>query len=359
MAKPLARYAALTGYIEVSRMLDIDPVQLLRTVGLDPASLDLQDRWVPAASVARLLELSSTVSSRPDFALKLAEHRRLSTLGPLSVSIREEPNARSAFQMLIRYQHMYNEALHIRMTERDGLSAIRVSFDAGEPMPVRQSIELAVTVVYQLLRNLLGDRWHPVSVSFEHSRPADDSTHRRMFGAPLTFDNDFSGIVTYTNDLNKPNRLSDPGLRSYAKQFLDTISTPEEPTLEGRVRELVELLLPTGRCSIDQVARSLGVDRRTVHRHLAKSGQTFTSVLDTTRAELANRMVSGSRYSFTEISEMLAFSTPSSFSRWFNQQFGVSPREWRRQASVGVVAGALAAYGIGVSRDAQNDVPEG
>ena len=333
MAKPLARYAALTGYVEVSRMLGIDPVRLLRTVGLDPSSLDLQDRWIPAASVARLLELSSAAAGRPDFALKLAEHRRLSTLGPLSVSIREEPDARSALRMLIRYQHMYNEALHIRMSERDGLSAIQVSIEPGEPVPVRQSVELAVTVVHQLLRNLLGERWHPVSVCFEHGRPADDSTHRRMFGTPPTFGSDFSGIVTYTGDLNEPNRLSDPGLRTYAKQFLDTLSEPAEPTVEGRVRELIELLLPTGRCSIDQVARSLGVDRRTVHRHLAKSGQTFTTVLDDTRAELANRMVRGSRYSFTEISEMLAFSTPSSFSRWFHQQFGASPRDWRKQAA--------------------------
>ncbi|PTR30660.1 AraC-like DNA-binding protein [Rhodococcus sp. OK519] len=333
MPRPLARYAALTGYIELSRTLHIEPVELMRSVGLDPAGLDLQDRWVPAAAVARLLERSSAASGRQDFALRLAEHRRLSTLGPLSVSIREEPDARSALRMLIRYQHMYNEALHIRLSERDGLSVIRVSIEPGEPMPVRQSVELAVTVVHQLLRSLLGDHWHPVSVSFEHSAPTDDSTHRRMFGAPLAFDNDFSGIVTYTGDLNEPNRLSDPHSRSYARQFLDSLSAPEEPTIAGRVRELVELLLPTGRCSIDQVARSLGVDRRTVHRHLAKSGQTFTSVLDTTRVELANRLVGGQRYSFTEISEMLAFSTPSSFSRWFHQQFGVSPRAWRKQTT--------------------------
>ncbi|MGF7122455.1 AraC family transcriptional regulator [Rhodococcus sp. TAF43] len=332
MARPLARYAALTGYIEVSRTLGIDPVQLLRAVGLDSASLDLQDRWIPASSVARLLELSSAATGRQDFALKLAERRRFSTLGPLSVSIREEPDARSALRMLIRYQHMYNESLHIRMSEKDGLTAIRIRIEPGEPMIVRQAVELAVAVTHQLLRNMLGERWRPVSVCFDHTRPIDDSTHRQMFGAPLTFDNDFSGIITYTADLNEPNRMSDPHLRSYAQQFLDTLTTPEEPTIANRVRELVELLLPTGRCSIDQVARSLGVDRRTVHRHLAKSGQTFSSVLDATRTELANRMVSGQRYSFTEISEMLSFSTPSSFSRWFHQQFGVSPREWRRQS---------------------------
>lgn len=332
MANPLARYAALTGYIQLGRELSLDPVQLLRSVHLDPRGIDLQDRWVPAASVVRLLEKSAAVSGRQDFALKLAERRRLSTLGPLSVSIREEPDARSALRMLIRYQHMYNESLRIRLSERDGLATIQTTVDPGEPMIVRQSVELAVAVTHQLLQHLLGDRWHPVSVHFDHSRPADDSTHRRIFGAPLTFDDKYSGLVVYSNDLDEPNRLSDPLLRSYARQFLDTLTAPEEPTVTSRVRELVELLLPTGRCSVEQVARSLGVDRRTVHRHLNRSGLTFTEVLDSTRVDLANRMVAGRRYSFTEISEMLAFSAPSSFSRWFHQQFGTSPREWRRQS---------------------------
>ncbi|WP_280425798.1 AraC family transcriptional regulator [Nocardia carnea] len=332
MTRPLARYASLTGYIELSRSLGLDPIRLLRSVDIDPASLDLPDRPVPAAAVVRLLELSSSESGHQDFALLLAERRRLSTLGPLSVSIREEPDARSAVRMLIRYQHMYNESLHIRLSERDGLATIRTSVDPGEPMLVRQSVELAVTAMHQLLTHLLGERWHPVSVCFEHSRPTDDATHRRTFRAPLVFDGAYSGIVVYTSDLDEPNRLSDPLLRTYARQFLDTLAVPEEATTTSRVRELIELLLPTGRCSVDQVARSLGVDRRTVHRHLSRSGLTFTAVLDSTRAELANRMVTGRRYSFTEISELLAFSTPSSFSRWFHQQFGMSPREWRKQS---------------------------
>ncbi|MFF0815726.1 AraC family transcriptional regulator [Rhodococcus sp. NPDC003318] len=332
MARPLARYATLTGYVEVARALSIDPVQLLRSAHLDPGALDLQDRWIPAGSIARVLELSAAASGREDFALILAQHRRLSTLGPLSVSIREEPDARSALRLLIRYQHMYNEALTVRLSERDGLATVRIAVDPGEPIPVRQSVELAVAVIHQLLQHLLGDRWHPVTVSFDHPRPANDGTHRQMFGAPLVFDGDWSGVVVYSSDLDEPNRLADPLLRSYAQQFLDTLTEPEEPTVTSRVRELVELLLPTGKCTIEQVARSLGVDRRTVHRHLATSGLTFSAVLDSTRAELANRLVSGKRYSFTEISEILAFSTPSSFSRWFHQRFGTSPREWRRQA---------------------------
>ncbi len=85
LAKPLARYASLTGYIELGRSLSVDPVQLMRSVDLDPAGLELQDRWMPAASIARLLELSAAATGRQDFGLRLAERRRLSTLGPLSM----------------------------------------------------------------------------------------------------------------------------------------------------------------------------------------------------------------------------------------------------------------------------------
>lgn len=331
-AKPLARYAALTGFVDLGRSLAVDPVQLLRSVNLDPAGLELQDRWVPAAAIARLLELSAAVTGRQDFALRLAERRRLSTLGPLSVGIRDEPDARSALRMLIRYQHTYNEALFISVTERDGLSTIVLRVEPGEPMPVRQSTELATAVIHQLLQHLLGDRWRPVSVCFAHDRPGDDTTHRRIFDAPLSFGAGYSGIVMYANDLDQPNRLSDPLLRSYAQHVLDELAAPEVPALDQRVRELVELLLPTGRCSVDQVALSLGVDRRTVHRHLARSGQTFTGVVDTTRAELAQQMVASGRHTFAEISAMLSFSAPSGFSRWFARHFGMSPREWRKRS---------------------------
>lgn len=349
MAKPLARYASLTGYAEVARSVGLDPSAMLREGGLDPAGLRTQDRWVPAASIANLFEISAQRSGRPDFALRLSQHRRLSTLGPLSVSLREEPDARSALKLLITYQHLYNEAMHIKVVDHGEISVIAVSIELGEAVPVRQSIELAVAVTYQVLRSLLGEHWRPVSVNFEHSAPADDTTHRKLFDAPLHFDAEFSGIVTYTAALDEQNRMSDPQLRSYAQKLLDSVASPDPPSTVRRVRELVELLLPTGRCSADQVAKSLGVDRRTVHRQLAKSGETFTSVVDAARAELANRLVAGHRYSLTEVSELLAFSNPSSFSRWFRTQFGVSPRQWRTDASVADME---------MSRNEQNSVPQ-
>ena len=105
--------------------------------------------------------------------------------------------------------------------------------------------------------------------------------------------------------------------------------------MAARVKALIEVLLPTGHCSIVQVARSLGVDRRTVQRRLAASGETFSSLLNAARAELAERLVLNPRRSLTEIAEELGFSEPSAFSRWFRGQFGCSPSEWRSRSRVG------------------------
>ncbi|MEU6769845.1 helix-turn-helix domain-containing protein [Streptomyces sp. NPDC046759] len=82
------------------------------------------------------------------------------------------------------------------------------------------------------------------------------------------------------------------------------------------MRELIEALLPTGRRSIEQIARSLGVDRRTVHRHLARSRETFSSLLHSTRAVLAEQFVAHPSRSLTEVSTLLGFSPLSAFSRW-------------------------------------------
>ncbi|WP_326734707.1 AraC family transcriptional regulator [Streptomyces sp. NBC_01022] len=326
--KPQSRYASLSGYLDLSRSAGIDPARLMRANGLDPASMSLQDRWLPSAAVIRLLEESAAESGRQDFGLRLGELRRFSNLGPLSLVIREEPDVRSALQVLIRYEHVYNEALRLHLSEANGSAVIRVRLEPGEHMETRQSVELAVNVLHRLLRGFLAPHWQPLAVCFTHGPPDDPSTHQRIFGPAVTFDHAFTGIAFEAADLNAPNRMSDPQLLAYALQFLDGLEPAKDTTVLERVRELIELLLPTGRCSMEQVARSLGVDRRTVHRQLALHGQTFTSVLNDTRAELAVRLLESRRYSQTEVAELLSFSAPSNFSRWFRTRFGCAPSHW-------------------------------
>ena len=245
--KPLARYASLNRYVDLCRTVDVDAVALMRSVGLSPASLANPDQWVPAASIASLLERSAAESGHEDFGLLLAGLRRLSNLGPLSLVIREEPDVRSALDVLMRYEHTYNESLRIRLNEVNRLATLRISLEVGEPVDTRQSVELAVGATLQILRSFLGSRWHPVSVGFTHNAPKDTSTHRRILGETVEFDHEFTGIVFFAADLDAANQLSDELLRPYARQFLDSLPASETSDTLSRTKELIEVLLPTGR----------------------------------------------------------------------------------------------------------------
>lgn len=327
--RPCVRCATLDGYVALARSLDLDPAKLMDGVGLNVADLARPEQWIPAAAVARLLDVSAGRSDCADFGLRLAKYRRLSTLGPLSVVLREEPDLRSALDLLTRYQRSYNEALHMRTSEANGVVTISLWFEFGEPAPIRQSIELAVAALHGIIREFLGADWHPLSVCFAHERPADLRQHRAAFGPRLKFGHEFTGLLLYASDLDAKNAMADPLLRPYAQQFLKSVGTPRAATSTDRVRELVEFLLPLGRCSMEQVARHIGVDSRTLHRHLAQDGESFTSIVNATRAAQAERYLANDRYSMTDVSQLLGFSAPSAFTRWFRQQFNASPTEWR------------------------------
>jgi AraC-like DNA-binding protein len=92
------------------------------------------------------------------------------------------------------------------------------------------------------------------------------------------------------------------------------------------------MLLPLGRCSTQQVARTFGVTTRTLHRHLAAEDESFSEIVHRTREAHAERYLAAQRNSLTDVSEMLGFAAPSAFSRWFRQRFGISPTEWRAGA---------------------------
>jgi AraC-like DNA-binding protein len=330
MVRPFVRSATLNGYVDVARSAGLDPVALMREQELDPADLSVPDRWISAPAVARLLDASAAASKRPDFALGLAALRRLTTLGPLSVVLREEPELRSVLTLLMRHEHSYNEALRMRLSESEGIATMALWFEFGEPAPADQALMLGVGALFGIIRECVGPDWRPLAVCFTTPAPDDLAPLHGFFGPGLRFGHEFTGLVFYASDLDARNALADPLMQPYAQRILDSVVTARARTTSDRVRELVELLLPLGRCGIDQVARSLQVDPRTLQRHLAAEGTSFSAILHAARAGLAQRHLSSDRYTVGEVATVLGFTSASAFSRWFHQQFGVSPREWRR-----------------------------
>jgi AraC-like DNA-binding protein len=329
---PAIRTATLTGYAGLARSLGLDPAALMAEVGLDVADLSAPDRWIPGAPVAQLLELSAERSGCEDFGLRLAEHRSLGTLGPLSVVLRDEPDLRSALRLLARYDGLYTGVLDLRLIEEDDLATLQLWLQFGAPVSTRQALDLTAAIVVGLVRALVRQDWTPFTTYFAHPTPIDPAPYHRTFGSRVRFDQEFTGMTFAAQDLAAPVTLSDPSVRPYSHQFLRTLLDHQPRTEAAQAREVIETMLPDGQPSIGKVASHLGVSARVLQQRLAAEHSTFSRLVHDTRKSLVERHLPNDRYSLTEISELLGFAAPSAFSRWFQQQFGTSPSDWRRSA---------------------------
>src|SRR5215212_9531210 len=207
---PRVRTQTLSGYAGLARSSGLDPAALMADLGLDIADLDVPDRWLPAAAVARLLDVSARRSGCPDFGLRMAELRRLGTLGPLSVVLRDEPDLRSAVDLLIRYERAYNEALHLRLHQADGQATLEVWLELGEPAPFEPALDLVMAALLGIVRALVRSDWQPLAASFSRSAPDDVEPWRRVFGPGAVFDRGFTGLVFSARELAAPIVLADP-----------------------------------------------------------------------------------------------------------------------------------------------------
>ena len=325
----LIRSAVLSNYVEVARSVGLDPHRMISEFRIPPAALNDSEVKISASAVGRLLEESAARSGKLDFGLRLADKRTVANLGALALLVREQPSIRKALDVMAAYMFLHGETLQLNMTEQDGEVKLTLAFEVDRPVPIRQGVELGIGFLHRSLQKLFREHWRPQMVCFTHAGPTKKDAYRKFFSAQVVFNQDFNGIVCRSRDLDADVPAADAKMAAYVQQYLDTIAARRNTTMTANVRECIYTMLPSGLCSADKVAARLGVDRRTVQRHLAREGQTFSSVMDSVRAELVTRYIENRNRPLASVSELLGFSALSAFSRWFKNQFGCNVTDWR------------------------------
>lgn len=328
--------AALTNYFEVARFTGLDPYALLRRVKISPATLADPDALIPSGAVADLLELSAEASGCESFGLLMAESRTLSSLGPISLLLAHQGTARDVLNAMVDYQSVLNEVMSLDIEHETGtsgerLAIIRAGFIGG--YDGRQAIELMLAIICRTVSEVVSGRWHPDLAYFRHAAPIDPGLHMRIFQCPLVFDADFNGLVCAEAALDMPNPAAESAMARHARRYLDMlVPDPADGSLTERARRTLYLLLPAGRATLEQVGANLGLAPRSLQRQLEREGRTFATLLNEVRRELALRYLASPTHSVGSVARMTGYANPSSFSRWFLGEFGLSPGQWRAEA---------------------------
>ncbi|OPK11009.1 AraC family transcriptional regulator [Pseudomonas sp. VI4.1] len=326
------RAATLKNYTEVAQSLGLNPGEMLRGVGLTPIMLNDPECMLPLEAALKLLECSAARSSCPTFGLRMAEARRLSDLGAISLLFSHQRTLRDMLLTSIEYRHLLNRTLAMNLETVGNTVLIRDEIMAEAGVPKRQAAELAIGILHRTCKSLMGSHWHPRSIHFSHEAPASLEDHARFFRCRVVFDAEFDGIVCNAADIDQPNPQADPAMAVYARQFMDSMAGASEPSVIFDVRKAIYLLLPVGRATVHQVAYAQGVSVRTLQRELDEVGLTFSELLNAVRRELALNYMENKNYSLQRVGMMIGYAVATSFTRWFYTEFGCSPRAWRNRS---------------------------
>jgi len=328
----LVRVAALTGYRETMASFGVDPRPLLKEQGLAADMLLDPERLIPARAATRLLERSAEAAGCVTLGLRMCEGRSLANLGATSLLIAHQPTLRQALETLREFRARINSTLVLHFEELEDEAILREDFSLRRPGPTRQSSDLALGVLAQLCRTVLGDAWSPRMVCFSHHAPPaqDLPVYSRVFRCRPQFDSEFNGMVISRGDLDRPNAKADQQLALHARQLLESVMSPTERTASEDAEQLIKLLLPTGRASIQVCAASMGMTVRTLQRTLDGEGQSFSDLLNRARMQLSAQYLANPRMRITDVAQMLGYSSIGAFSRWHTQAWGTSPRAARR-----------------------------
>lgn len=328
---PQVRASALQTFMNVARFVRLDPYSLLRQNKIRPEDLEDPETMIAASALVKLYEDSAAQSGREDFGLLIAGSRSVGTLGPISLLLRYQPTVRSIIEKVIGNMKLLNDIVSANVDDDGHHAMIRIEHLPG--FAQRQIIESTVAIACRSWRELMAGAWQPESVHFRHSAPTMLNTHRRVFGCPVVFDSEFDGIGCSSASLDLANPWSDPAMAAHAQRFIDMLSH-QRPTssVTEQARQAIFLLISSGNATKEKVAENLAQHPRALQRMLSRENTNFGELLNEARRELAMRYLNGSKQTVTDIALLLGYSTVSSFTRWFTEEFGKSPAAWRKSS---------------------------
>ena len=321
------RSVSLYSYMDVAGSLGLDGPSLLTEVGISPADLDRTEGRLPAGAVAGLLERSAALCGCDSFGIRMAQCRSFASLGGLSLLLERLQNVEEVLQAMGTMPRTLSDILIVSSDIKD--EVVSATYDLMAPFNVPQGVDLTVGLGYLSLVGASHGRWKPEVVHFTHRRPRDVETFQRFFRAPLAFDSEFNGFSFDIAALRAPLPLANKAMAQNARRLLQNLGLPAvRAPLSDHARHSIKLLLRHGRATIYQVAKNLGKTERELQRNLQTEGSTFAGLLVEVRRDLAIAYLRQSSQNLTSISQALGYANPSSFTRWFDREFGASPSRW-------------------------------
>ena len=312
----------------------MDRESLLTSIGLSPQALDDPEAWLPQTAWKLVWQEVVAWTGDPALALKAAARIDRGYFGVIDYVARSSPDLGAAIHTAARYFRLANTQGHLLLEHTpQGLRVSRhLSGDEGLLLP-RQAAEFALATMLRVFRGACAEPFSLASVSFRYPAPLDLGPFK-VFGCPVSFSASHDALTVSQASLRLPMKAPDERLKDMVSRHGDALLAALPATQTGvlfQVREVLAQSLAGGDPSIDHLARSLGMSRRSLQRALKAEGSTYSQVCEEMRAELACSYLRAG-VTVGEVAFLLGYAEVPPFHRAFRRWTGQTPGAWRRLA---------------------------
>ena len=313
---------------------------LLHKAGLTLDEVRDPARRLKVRDQIRFLNLVSHALKDEFLGFDLALHVDFREMGLLYYVLASSATLKDALERGARYSRIVNQGVVQELIARNhhGMSVRYVGVSRHLD---RHQIEFWMVAMVRICRKLTGLRIVPLRVRFVHVREGDFTRLGSIFGDNVEFGAPVDEIILASNLDQIPIIGADPYLNRLLVKYCEE-ALADQPAKTGSFRSNVENaivpLLPYGKAEVGEIARRLGVSRRTLARRLALEDLSFSKLLEDLKLHLARRYLADGNLSISQIAWLLGYQEIGAFSRAFKRWTGHTPRDTRSSVVHGVHA---------------------
>lgn len=264
-----------------------------------------------------------------EMILSLGNITNINTFMPSFFAALAAKNGEQAIARMATYKSLAGP-VHLEIVTKPDIVNIHILGNSlGVELP-RFTIMTEQLLLISLLRVGTGKLIKPISVGSKY--PYGDQIDAVMGIRPQQLaDNCIQFQVT---DLQRAFISANNSMWAFLQPGLDQqkLAIEHNQSLLATVQALLLKKIPSGPFSIDEIATSLNLSKRTLQRHLSTLSTTFNDEVQIARRTLVVPLMKDQSLNLIEISYLLGYSDPESFSRAFKKWFHQSPSVYRQQS---------------------------
>ena len=314
----------------------IELAPLLARAGLTKQQVDDDHARISVRSQIKLIELAADAMQDELLGFHLARDFELREMGLLYYVLASSEKLGDSLHRAVRYSTIANEGIVLSFRDETD-AAMTFTYVGVDRHSDRHQVEFWLTSLARICRQLTGRHLIPTHAKFIHDREKGTVELNTFFGCDVAFGADVDEVVFHRDVNDLPVVSGDPYLNELLIKYCEDALSDRHGsrgTLRSDLENEIVQLLPHGKTQMGEIARRLGMSKRTLARRLSSEGLTFAGILADLRVDLANRHLTDEDLAISQIAWLLGYQEVSAFTHAFKRRTGKTPKEVRSERAV-------------------------